>query len=242
LSLRSRIVPVSALTNVERQRMWSLFSEYYECVDEPTFQSDLASKDKVILLEDGRIQGFSTMKELCVTASGRTHRGMFSGDTVVAQPYWGSRTLGQTFLMELARRALRHPWTPYWWILITKGYKTYLLMANNFPEHFPNAQRDTPPEVAPVMHAFGETLFGRSYSSDQGLVRYPQSRGQLKTGIAEVDEDLRTRNPKVAFFEENNPGWRQGDELLCVARMRATLPLRYAAKAWRDARGAGEAS
>ena len=234
MSLRSRVVPVREVRESDLARLWTLFAATYEDVDERTFREDFHAKDDVILLEDGELQGFSTLRELRVVVDGRTHVGMFSGDTVVAQPYWGTRVLGRAFIAHMLLRRVRVPWRPYWWILISKGYKTYLMMANNFHEHWPRVEQTAPSSVTDVMHAFGGALFGGAYVPSEGVVRWSEPRGRLRDGVADVTPDLLDTRPRVRFFAERNPGWVRGDELFCLARMDARLPFTYA---WKMLRG-----
>lgn len=233
MSLRARTVPVGAVTPAQRARLWTLFAETYADVDEATFHADFDAKDHVILLDDGDLQGFSTLKELSVQVDGRVHVGMFSGDTVVARAHWGDRALGRAFLRHLFWRRLRAIHRPYWWILISKGYRTYLMMANNFPEHWPRVEAPTPEPAARVMQAFGGALFASEYHADSGLVQWRAPRGRLRPGVADVTPELAQNVPRVGFFERRNPGWARGDELFCLGRMDLRMPFAYAAKVWR---------
>ena len=61
-------------------------------------------------------------------------------------------------------------------------------------------------------------------------MRWDAPRGRLRAGVADAAEA--SHLPRVAFFERSNPGWAQGDELLCLARMDLVMPVRYALKAW----------
>lgn len=238
MSLRARVVPVSSVDDGQLRALWALFADSYEDVEETRFREDFRAKDDVILLEDGPDpKGFSTLKELRVEVDGRTHVGMFSGDTVLAPAYWGSRVLGRAFVGHLARRRLRVPWLDYWWILISKGYKTYLLMANNFPEHWPRHEQETPADARAVMDAFARQLFGEAWRQEEGVVRWGVPQGRLRSGVADVTPALARERPRVAFFQDRNPGWEQGDELFCLARMQLDLPLRYGWKALRKQLG-----
>ena len=239
MSLRARVVPVHSVDDAQLRALWALFAEHYEDVDEATFVADFREKDDVILLDDGAPQGFSTLREVRVRVDGRTHVGMFSGDTVVARPYWGTRVLGRAFVAHLAKRRLRVPTLDYWWILISKGYKTYLLMANNFPEHWPRHEAPTPPQARVVMDAFARSLFGDAWRPERGVVRWTTPRGRLRPGIADVTPELAASRPRVAFFERSNPAWAEGDELVCLARMSLGLPLSYGWKALRGAVAGG---
>lgn len=232
--LRARVVPVASVDEPTLRRLFALFQQYYDCVGWEAFVADFRAKDDVILLVADEVRGFSTLKSVRVEVGGRTRLGVYSGDTVVDRPYWGTKVLGRAFLWYLFRARLRSPLQDLWWVLISKGYKTYLLMANNFPEHYPTVGGPTPAEVTAIRDAFGASLFAPHYQAAEGVIRFPSSRGQLRPGIADVTDGLARQNPRVALFEALNPGWAQGDELMCLARMGWGMPFRYLAKAWRD--------
>jgi hypothetical protein len=234
--MSGRVVPRAELSADQRRAMFTLFARYYDEIARDRFDEDLDGKDYVILLfdEDGAIQGFSTIRHLTVEHGGRVHRGLFSGDTVVAEEFWGQRVLGQLFLRHLFAQKLRHPFAPYWWMLISKGYKTYLLMANNFAEHWPRHEVPTPADKQEVLDAFAGTLFPEAYAKETGLIAFTESLGQLKSGVAGITTELLS-HPRIAFFAERNPSWKRGTELACIARMTWTMPMYYAAKAlWKQ--------
>jgi hypothetical protein len=232
---RARVVPVRALSAADRDAMFSLFDRYYADVTRARFEADLAAKDHVIALKDpsGAWVGFSTLAQVTVEVGGVAHRGVYSGDTVLDEAHWGSGALGRAFLGYLLRVRLRHPLQPLWWFLISKGYKTYLLMANNFPEHWPRFEEPTPPDIEALRGAFAGRAFGAAWRPELGVVRFQAPSGRLRSGVAAPDEAALAR-PRVAFFLASNPGWAAGDELVCVASMGWTMPLRYA---WKKRRG-----
>lgn len=229
--LRGHVESIDRLTGDERDEMFALFSQYYDCVERARFDGDLDQKDAVILLTaGGAIQGFSTLKTLPVRVGRRTHVGVYSGDTVLAREYWGQRVLGKVFLRYLFKQKLRRPLRPFWWFLISKGYKTYLLMANNFGEHWPRHEQATPADRQEILDRFGEAYFPDTYQPDTGLIVFPASLGQLKFHITPITDEQR-EVPRIAFFEEKNPTWMSGTELACLARMTWTMPLYYSLKA-----------
>ncbi|MEW6213542.1 MAG: hypothetical protein AB1631_34925, partial [Acidobacteriota bacterium] len=137
--LKAAVAPVPSLAQTDRERMFELMRSYYDWVSREKFLSDLSNKNDVILLRDsaGRIQGFSTLRIVSLKADGKTLRAVFSGDTVIERAFWGQRVLGKAFLRYLFHQKIRHPFDPLYWLLISKGYKTYLMMANNFSEYYP---------------------------------------------------------------------------------------------------------
>jgi hypothetical protein len=231
--LKARIVPVADLTAEDHAQMFAVFGQYYDHVSVDRFLADLARKDDVILLvdRDGRVQGFSTMKNLDVEVEGTRIYGLFSGDTVVAREHWGQRVLGRAFLRYLFVQSAKRPTAPFYWFLISKGYKTYLLMANNFPEHFPRYERAMSPRDKAILDAFGAAMYPREYDPETGLIAFDESHGNLRHGVAAITRELRIKNPRVAFFTKRNPTWADGTELACIAKMTWSMPLRYALKA-----------
>jgi hypothetical protein len=206
-TLRGSIVAVQRLSTHDRDQMFTVFARYYSGVTRTVFDKDLDAKNDVILLRDdqGDIRGFSTLLKMTVRHGGRTHYGIFSGDTVVDRPFWGTRVLGHCFLRYLFIQRLRRPWSPLWWFLISKGYKTYLIMANNFPEHWPRHEQDTPADRQALLDAFAQTSFSDAYDPDSGLLRFPESAGQLREGVAAACSTLIAGNERVRFFVERNP-------------------------------------
>ncbi|MEW6129966.1 MAG: hypothetical protein AB1757_23225 [Acidobacteriota bacterium] len=233
--LKARIVPVTELTLAHKVRMFELMQKYYDGVSREQFLHDLMKKDAVILLYDERqkqIQGFSTLMKVTVNQQGKIWQGIFSGDTVIEKSFWGQRALGKAFLGYLFKEKLRNPFVPLYWLLITKGYKTYLMMANNFSQYYPRFDVEMPADKKALMDAFYSLLYPNGYDAQTGLI-YPENNGgQLKSGVANISPLLMEANPKIAFFQSKNPQWTHGVELACLARMTVWMPFQYALKAF----------
>jgi hypothetical protein len=230
--LKATTVAVCQLAPADHSRMFALMQSYYDGVTEAEFLADLARKDAVILLKDARhvVHGFSTLVTVRVEVEGRRARGVFSGDTVLDKHYWGSRALGRAFLRYLFVETLRSPAEPLYWLLISKGYKTYLMMANNFAEHYPRYEAPVPARIKRLMDAFYTALYPNAYNTATGLIGRPGEAYRLKSAIAPIPARLIEINPRIAFFERRNPRWREGCELACIARMTVWMPLRFALK------------
>jgi len=233
--LKGKIVPVSSLNSSDRSAMYGLMECYYDNIERERFNRDLDEKKDVILLLAGKgeeIKGFSTLMHVETVVNGRKARAIFSGDTVVDEAYWGQRILGRMFLSYLFTQKIKNPLLPLYWLLISKGYKTYLLMANNFIEHYPRHEKPTPKNKQKLIDAFATQLFGDSYCEESGCCRFPESLGQLREGVAPLKKEEVDGNSRIQFFLENNPGWIEGEELVCLARMSWSMPVSYLAKSW----------
>lgn len=238
--LKAEGLAAHALSAETQADMFRLFAQYYSNIDFAQFQEDLQKKDHVFLLKDSKdnsIQGFSTIVSLETEVAGQRVRGMFSGDTVVHEDYWGQGTLGVAFLKYLFLAKLKKPTTPLYWFLISKGYKTYLLMANNFPVHYPRYEQATPSAMQGIIDAFGTTLYPEHYNQAQGVIQFShqhlKSKDCLKTDVTPITEAMRAANQRIAFFADRNPHWEQGDELACIAEMNFAMPFAYAWKTFK---------
>jgi hypothetical protein len=228
----AQVVAVDQLTSVQTERMYAVFSKYYFHHTREQFLKDLAEKDHVILLLDSQlktIQGFSTILRVPLEKYGVRGVGFYSGDTVLEKDYWGSGTLGIAFLMHLWQEKIKSPFQPVYWFLISKGYKTYLLMANNFRHCYPRVEESTPAPLKKLMDDFYSDRFKADYSAGEGVIHFQDETCCLKEDVASVTQEL-LKNPRIAFFAEKNPNWNRGHELCCLAEMTVWMPLKYFVK------------
>jgi hypothetical protein len=231
--LSSEIREVGALRAPEVDAMWGLFSRHYDDVTRDTFERDLAPKQRVILLHErasGRLAGFSTLEVDRREVRGRSVLSVFSGDTIVEPRFWGTRALHRAFFRFVMGLKLRHPRTPVYWFLITKGYKTYLLLTRNFPEHWPRHDRPTPPWQQELLDALSLARFGSAYDPSRGVLSFAEpGHGRLRSSVAPIDESL-ADDPDVRFFLARNPGAPRGDELCCLGRVGLGLAAQFGRK------------
>lgn len=232
-ALQSRVVAVPDLLPETRQAMWRLFSQYYVEVSRDAFLKDLEAKHHVILIRErtGRmLQGFSTLQTYKREVMGRRFGVIFSGDTVVAREYWGQSRLQRAFLRYIVNYKLQNPFIPVYWFLISKGYKTYMLMSRNYPEYWPRHEKPTPPWEAAVIDQLATEKFGEAWKPERGVLEFERCPCRLKIGVAPINEELRERYPEVRFFEQKNPGHAKGDELCCIGLINPQLWIHYLGK------------
>lgn len=230
--LKAVTVRVKNLDRHEVEEMYKLFSTYYDNHTLQTFEHDLFEKNHVILLRDTKdksIQGFSTLLRVPLKKAGKNVIGVYSGDTVISKDYWGSGALGIEFLTYLWKLKMQKPGTAVYWFLISKGYKTYLLMANNFATHYPRYEEETPDVYKTLMKDFYEMKFGEHYHPDKDIISYEGKSCALKEHVADITPELMAQ-PRVTFFQNKNPHWKDGHELTCIAKMTVWMPFKYALK------------
>lgn len=247
--LFGRLVDVVDVPDSQLQQMYGIFERYYDNVSWPSFRKDFREKSRVILLFDrrtGLLQGFTTLKTFRSVVQGEEVAGLFSGDTVVEREYWGQPALRATFF-----KAMLVTWwenlleskgrRPFYWFLISKGYKTYLLLTNNFHTHWPRYNVPMPDREREIMRTFANSLYpgrvnerelktfsrGRNISDERSIDRalvlpFDDGAPCLREEVAPIRHDLLT-NPKIRFFQIANPGWEEGHELCCLAPISPTI-------------------
>ncbi|TNE99299.1 MAG: hypothetical protein EP326_08405 [Deltaproteobacteria bacterium] len=231
--LEARTIPLEMLSEKQINEMFNVYHKYYASVTKEVFVSDLSNKNHVIVLTDkidGEIKGFSTILDYHFLLGGKKVKGVFSGDTIIEKEYWGGSALQMAFIMYMFKEKLKRPFSPLYWFLISKGYKTYLLMANNFVEHYPRFEEQTPTEKKSIMDKFATELYPQNYDPTSGLIKFEGIHDHLKGDVAPITDDMKIKNERIKFFSETNNSWEVGTELVCLARFDLGLPFRYPMK------------
>lgn len=230
--LTAEIASVPGLHPTAVDEMWRVFSRYYADVSRQTFERDLQKKNDVILLLDSgdrSLQGFSTLQVYEEEIDGRPFVAVFSGDTVLEEAYWGQSALQATFVRYVIKVKLKNPLRPVYWYLISKGYKTYLLLARNFARYYPRHDAPTPRFEKRILDLLSVHKYGDAYVPAEGVLRFEECQGRLKQGVAPIDTGLLER-PDIRFFVHRNPGHAKGDELCCLGRVDSGLLTKFTSR------------
>lgn len=243
--VKSSVYNIRQLPNEVIEQMFSLMPAVYDGLSKEQFRLDLKKKNKVILIHDSsknRLVGFSTLylfdeKISSELSQEKRFTGLFSGDTIIDPNYWGGSALQMAFGLFFVSVILSNPFKPLYWFLISKGYKTYLLMANNFGESFPQPDAEIPKSMGNLMNEVYSHLYPDSWNRGTGLIHNTHGEYHIKYGVAAPDEFLVSNNRRVAYFLKRNPGWQDGDELACLAKMKSSDLANYVLKRFRKATG-----
>ncbi len=217
---------------------YRLFDSLYLGADRTRFEDDLAGKQLIILLRDRvdeSLRGFSTVHVGEVAYGRRRARLVYSGDTAIHPAYWGQKCLQRAFAMVLLREKLRYPARPLVWFLISKGYKTYLLLIHHFPKSLPRVDRGAQPRLQQTLQQVACDRFGDAFNAITGVISYETPRERVRHDVAPIHRPL-LNDPHIAFFAARNPRYEQGDELACLALVRPVDPVRVFIRSWWRAR------
>lgn len=217
--LSARIVSCNELDSATVQAMFELYALNYADVSEQIFRRDLEQKTDVLLLTDtdSLLRGFTTLEIYTSDAAGRPVRVLFSGDTVIDPAYWGSPGWALEWIRFAGTIARRHD-TPLYWLLIVKGHRTYRFLPAFAKHYIPHHKAPEPPDDRAMLSALAREKFGASFDSALGVVRFPTPQGRLVDELADVPAKHRKLGA-VAHFLNLNPGYRNGDELVCLCRL-----------------------
>jgi len=218
--MKVHIIKRETLKPSERDEMYAVFSRYYANVDHSRFRKDLESKDWIILLshQDSGIVGFSTQQIYRHSGPSGSVVVVYSGDTIIDRAYRHHTGLAGAF-GHFLRWAIREcSGLPVYWLLTSKGARTYRFLPVFFNTFFPAFDRAIPVKFKVLIDALAVEKFGACYLAQTQVVCHGGQRDWLCE--AEHDPALLGRDdPHIRFFLERNPGYAQGDELVCLAEV-----------------------
>jgi hypothetical protein len=215
----SQTKKVAACSEWDKETFYQLLCHEFIGVSWDDFMRDFREKDAVMILRkehsEGEIVGWSTLMVLTLAVPGRKVRCIFSGDTAVLPEYRNSTGLG----VELSRYFMQvyelFPQDNVYYILISKGWRTYKILPFFFKDFSPRYDRPTSADDKAVMDAFGQKKYPYHYHSATGVVTFSPQRVRpesIDAVPAKLDEHTR-------FFLRSNPGYLEGHELVCIARI-----------------------
>ena len=216
----ANVVTQSELCSSERDEAYALLRRHFDGVTRGQFELDLSEKNVVLLLRDaasGALAGFSTMAVFETRIDDAPISVVCSGDTIVDPSAWGSAALPREWIGAVNRLRAAYPNGPYYWLLITSGFRTYRLLSTFWQRFYPRYDAPTPPEQQRLLEALARERFGGTYDPSDGIVRFARPQ-VLRPHLAGIPPE-RLDDPHVAFFARRNRDSARGDELACLCEL-----------------------
>jgi hypothetical protein len=207
------------LSDFEKSQMFKIMENHYENMIFEKFLKDLSEKDKIFILIDEKenIKGFTTIKFMDFNIENKKIKGVFSGDTIVDKDVGFEIQLQKMWVNFIFKYLKANPQESLYWFLICKGYRTYGFLPMYFKKYYPNYEYNTPAFEKSIMDNYAFLKYGKNYDKTTGIIYNDGSNDYLKDDVAPVTE-RKLKNPVVKFFVEKNPGYVNGDELVCLAQ------------------------
>jgi hypothetical protein len=183
---------------------------------------DLQTNDGAIIVRDRdtrAICGFTTIKTIPLRDGERRALGVLTGDGVL-DPACG----GDVALMDALTRQLFCIWLtsrglPLYWLLMSRSYQSYTLLASNFANYCPRPDGQTDPRLQRLMRQCTDELFPGRYDEARGILDFGEGGQRLRTDMDPITPTMRRQDPVIDYFERSNPGWRIGHRLPCIAEI-----------------------
>ena len=210
--------PRSALSRAECDELFALLDTHFDGVNAMQFARDLEEKDWVLRIRrDDRLVGFTTLKVYGTRFENERVNVIYSGDTITEPEVWGSPVLGRTWVPLVRQLVAERPAEPWYWLLLSSGFRTYRFLPIFFREFWPRHESSTPPRSMALMAHLARERFGDLFDEGAGVVRFAHPQ-RLREGLAAVPHGKRL-DPHVAYFLERNPAHGDGDELVCLTAL-----------------------
>jgi len=218
--LTGSLIEVDSISDEQKEQMFALMECYYQNLSKNKFKSDLVEKEKVILLTEtmtGRVCGFSTQQTIELVVSGRPVQVLFSGDTIIDRHYWHSNPLAKIWGQMVLALLESCPNGELYWLLLSKGFRTYRYLPVFFNEFYPRYDKQMPVDLQNIVSAVIEHKGLRAFNPTRCIL---QAENYSLNGQYAPIEPRRLHDPHVQFFVNSNPGYVKGDELCCIAPIR----------------------
>ncbi len=216
--------PRADLSAAEQRELFDLLSRHFDGVTETQFAHDLHEKDWVLRIRRGtRLVGFTTLQVYTATFDGHRINVVYSGDTITDPDVWGSPVLARGWIAMVREIQGDRRHEPWYWLLLSSGYRTYRFLPVFWREFWPRCDADTPSEMSRLLTQLATQRFGAAvldgagFCAATGVVRFSHPQ-RLRGELAQIPEG-KHHDPHVAFFLARNVRHAHGDELVCLTNL-----------------------
>lgn len=194
-----------SLSKHEIDELYELFLTAFQA-DRTGFEQDLSEKHRVLIVrDDKRLQAFTSLRVFRPQAGVRV---FFSGDTFAAPEARVGHRLPSVWARYVFTE-LGSETSEDYWLLLCSGFRTYRILPTFFRSFCPS--REGHPEFRELRDKWASEIFGSRFS--QGVVK-----PRWATPLLHPEPPQRLlSDTDVRLFLDRNPGYREGDELVCLA-------------------------
>ncbi|MDZ4667669.1 MAG: hypothetical protein SGJ00_07275 [bacterium] len=202
--------------------MLKLMQENYTDVTKEQFLNDLEKKQYIGLLFDDNhiLRGFTTYAINPNNSGGDDYAILFSGDTIISPDYWGTMELVRGWCLTVASIMKTHSAKNWYWFLLSKGHRTFMYLPLFFEAYYPSLEAEPSEQLAQfkLMEEMALQIYPNLYVKGTGILQFATEGGELKQELAQTTFE-RAGKKHIDWFVKKNPGFYQGDELICIAKI-----------------------
>lgn len=217
MSLTSKLVKVEEIDDDILENMYHLMDATYFGTSLSKIKRDLSNKQYVLLLYDDQkvLKGFTTIQLFDSAFMGKKVKIIYSGDTVIDENARGEIELMRAWWQFSYKVQQEYKNMGVYWMLISKGWRTYKFFPLFLKEFYPTRQKETPLEFKNFIEQLGKFKFPEEYYDGRIIPKEPDFLKNAEHDVPDHKKD----DPDIQFFLKANPNFKHGNELVCVAHL-----------------------
>lgn len=210
------------LDEVSVNQIYSFLKEMIDSdVSVEQFHKVLLSYNYVVLCReriDGSLRGAELLGVDRKEQEGRKFTLIRCGLAFLQRDYQGGSLLYFAMVYLVLKEMLLHPRTPLYLILKAFSYKSYLVMNSVVKDFYPRYDKKTPEFEQQLIDNFAKevSMKGDVYDPERCVIE--RTLSNIKDFVAPMTE-RQLENPHIKFFQETNPGWPQGHQLITLGKV-----------------------
>ena len=214
--LVTRVVSGPSLNDDTLEEIWAFYRRFVDRSKAP-FLDGVRRTEKVVLGREGHggpLRAFVAVSMLDLRHGGATYGVMHGAWAAIDPAFRGGHLLHWVGLATFLNYKSRHPLRRTYVAIMASTYKSYLLMARNLAEFWPNRHAPTPAREADLLDTTMRRIASADWDREAGVVR---RYGQLRYREGVVADEGDQGDPDVVFYAARNARQPEGDSLACLA-------------------------
>ena len=167
--------------------------------------------------------GIATVDFLPVTHEGKDTVAIFTGNTFIHPAFRGKNFIQFATFKCYLKAKRKWPFRKIFWYYGSNGFKSYLLMVNNFKTYWPHFQRQVPDWEQGYLDKLTKHFYDHT-----GSEPIPAENDRSFT-----EEDTRLSDssikPELVYYRSKNPCFPHGEKLPCLGPLTLENMLFYIA-------------
>ena len=220
--LHAYVCKTSLLDQVSVNQIYSfLISMIDSDVTVTQFHKVILSYTYVILCRertDGSLRGAMMLGINHREQDGKKYTLVRLGLAFTQRNYQGGPLLYYVVLYHVLKELLCHPFTPIYIVGKAFSYKSYLIMTKIFQSMYPRYDTTVPPFEQKLIDNFAEEVRMEGDVYDPKRCVIERTISSTKEFVAPISAQ-ELKNPHIKFFQETNPGWQQGHQLVTLGKV-----------------------
>lgn len=220
---KNQLIRKTELLEQDITEMYQLVDSFYDNMNPKEFLRTLAKKDYVFLVRSpyGAIRAFTTIQLFQILGRKPKSQGILLGDIITHQNFAGEKNLIWEVLVRFEQ--IPSKYVERYVFLTCRDCWTYHAFQDSFNRFYPSEEQDTPIYIKRILNLFGEYYFNGEYEIANGIIKNRCFPRKMKESRRKMREDAMARDAmkkgENAYFLMRNPGFADGDGLICIAEL-----------------------